>query len=372
MIIERLGLVDRKLALGRVEDLLQGDSRVPAGEREGFLKLTRKHILEDKSVGIFLHDVNVKLGHDLLGFSLPAGNRFREGTCSGASEVCENICYANEGLLQFHEWKIWLNWAIVLLWPERFVEALSENPISRVFRIHVGGDFFSLNYLGLWSRIVENNPRTRFYAYTRSWQDGAGRIARQFVAGLNDFCAHANVRLLLSCDRETGVPKNNLVPLAVRAWLSEDDTDQPPVPVELAFRNDVKSVLSTMPERAPRPDGTTVCPTERSEEVILSEGKITCRDCGWCWGAAHEAYLGIPAGLSKFNGFAGQNSLPDRVKGMFRGFVPRSASLGASHESSGQEQHCTCGTDALCGFCGDCIECLCRCDISFGLKLEGA
>jgi hypothetical protein len=237
-----------------------------------------------------------------------------------------------------------------------------------VFRIHVGGDFFSLSYLKLWSRIVENNPRTRFYAYTRSWQDGAGQIARPFVAGLKAFCEHDNVRLVLSCDRGTGVPSAKLIPAAVRAWLSENDGDMPPEPVELAFRNGVDSVLSTMPAGMHRPDGTTVCPTERSSKVILAQGRITCRDCGWCWGAAHEAYLGIPAGLSKFNGFAGQNSLPDRVKGMFRGFVPGGASLGAR----GEAEHCTCGTDALCGFCGDCIECLCRCDISFGLKLDGS
>jgi hypothetical protein len=367
MIIEHLSLKDRRLVLGRVEDLVQGDSRVAAGERGVFLANLRRLVLESPSVGLFLHDDVSKLGSGLLGFSLPAGNRFREATCPGASEVCESICYANKGRMPLHEWKTWVNWAFVLLWPERFVDALSDNPLSKVFRIHVGGDFFDLSYLGLWSKIVTNNPRTRFYAYTRSWQDGSGVVARPFVAGLNAFAKHDNVRLVLSCDRGTGVPLEALVPAAIRAWLSVDDQDVPPEPVELAFRNGVDSVLATMPAGSSMDSGTTVCPTERSPKIMLQQGRITCRDCGWCWGAAHEVYRGIPAGLSKFNGFAGQNSLPDRVKGMFRGFVPRGASLGAH----GEAVHCTCGTDALCGFCGDCIECLCHCDISFGLTMEG-
>lgn len=367
MIIEKLTPKERHLVLDRIEDLVFKDARVQAGERDVFLKAMRSHILKDPGVGIFLHDEVTKLGDGLFGFSLPAGNRFREASCPGATELCESICYANKGRMPLHEWKTWVNWAIVLLWPDRFVEALSDNPLSKVFRIHVGGDFFSISYLALWGRIAKNNPRTRFYAYTRSWQDGSGQINPPFVKALNKFCENSNVRLVLSCDRQTGVPDEDLVPASVRAWLSEDDADQPPVPVELAFRNGVRSVLATMPADSSRPDGTTVCPTERSSKVILAQGRITCRDCGWCWGAAHEAYGRAPAHLAKFNGFAGQNSLPDRVKGMFRGFVPRGASLGSSEVSS----RCTCGTNALCGFCGDCIECLCHCDISFGLKLEG-
>ena len=72
---------------------------------------------------------------------------------------------------------------------------MTENPLSKVFRIHIGGDFYDRTYLGYWMEIIRNQPKTRFYTYTRSWQDGTGNIARAFVKGLRELSGIGNMRL---------------------------------------------------------------------------------------------------------------------------------------------------------------------------------
>lgn len=37
-----------------------------------------------------------------------------------------------------------------------------------IVRIHVGGDFFNLDYMRAWARIAADNPDVLFYAYTKS------------------------------------------------------------------------------------------------------------------------------------------------------------------------------------------------------------
>lgn len=362
MIIAHLNERDRKLAAARIEELVSTDFLVAPIEREKLLSKVLPSVLESSQSGLHLSNSNTKLSGKVLAFSLPPGNRFRSATCPGASSLCENICYASKrgSRLEMNEWHDWLNWAFVLLWPDRFVDAMVSSPLSRVLRIHVGGDFYDQVYTGLWEKIIRENPKTRFYTYTRSWQDGRGHVSPGFVRELSALAAMPNMRLVLSCDQETGVPPLQLVPGAVRAWLGVDDGDVPPEPVELFFRNGSRGILNSVPVDSVRPDGTTVCPIERASSFKKVMGKITCANCGWCWGAAHEAYLGRPAELSRFSNWAGVD-FPRRVRGMFHGFVPQGASLSGS-----EERRCTCGTRALCGFCGDCVECLCGCPISFG------
>lgn len=39
----------------------------------------------------------------------------------------------------------------------------------RLFRIHVGGDFFSLEYFAMWVRVISSHPQTQFLAFTKQF-----------------------------------------------------------------------------------------------------------------------------------------------------------------------------------------------------------
>ena len=45
-------------------------------------------------------------------------------------------------------------------------DSLPEN--AGIVRIHVAGDFFNEEYMHAWYSVALNNPRTLFYAYTKS------------------------------------------------------------------------------------------------------------------------------------------------------------------------------------------------------------
>jgi hypothetical protein len=56
-------------------------------------------------------------------------------------------------------------------------------PVFKV-RIHVSGDFFSLDYLDAWIEVAKKNPQTKFYAYTKAinfWVARFNQIPANFV-----------------------------------------------------------------------------------------------------------------------------------------------------------------------------------------------
>lgn len=299
--------------------------------------------------------VNIVLGNAKIGaisqFSLPAGQNFRGASCPGATEFCESLCYAKSALFMMNEWVYYVNWAYVTLFPEHFADIWKNANLTGVVRMHVGGDFFSPEYVNLWSDIIRQRKYVRFYAYTRSWQNGKGKIRKEFIKPLRTISGLDNMRLVLSCDRETGVPAADLVPTAIRAWLAANDQDLPGEQVELIFR-DHSGMEATVSEMG----GAPVCPVERSPKYKKIDGKITCQNCGWCWGAGHKAYDLRDDNLEMFNSFAGTD-LPKRVEMMFK--EARGASLsGPAISPSG----CVCGAEAPCVNCNTCAVCRCRCD----------
>jgi hypothetical protein len=52
----------------------------------------------------------------------------------------------------------------------RMAELLTRSlpPKATIIRIHVGGDFFSRDYLDAWVAVAESRPWIRFYAYSKS------------------------------------------------------------------------------------------------------------------------------------------------------------------------------------------------------------
>jgi hypothetical protein len=114
---------------------------------------------------------NIKLGKNILTFSLPALK-----TCIGSTELCRSICYANKGYLR--------NWKVESSYQRNYEESLRDDFVDLVvnaireklkkrdfqyFRIHVSGDFYSQEYLEKWKAIIKEFPNMNFSTWTKSW-----------------------------------------------------------------------------------------------------------------------------------------------------------------------------------------------------------
>jgi len=288
-------------------------------------------------VRLTIPDKNSKLGK-IQNFSLPVGQPERAGSCIGASKECEAVCYLTGGFVIDEETgkerpaalgylrnqvPHHVNYAIVKLFPDRWVKAMEKYIIDPIFRIHVGGDFFSAKYVKTWTKLAKRRRDVRFFAYTRSWQDGTGKIRDEMLPSLIEFSEQENCRLLLSCDEDTGVPEVGLIPAAVRAWMAVND-NEPKIPVELIFRDKshLKSAILSYnvtnryliqgkgdPEKLEerlanlrtemgkgirgffviKGKRVPVCPIEINPFYIKKSGEMSCQTCGWCFSFLHVA-----------------------------------------------------------------------------------
>ena len=307
---------DKEALIGQVKELFPDPSVI--SDKKERLKVEKdiaraeSAIRGAENVGLTISESNTKLGK-MSNFSLPAGNNFRVGACPGATELCEKLCYAKGALFKMNEWRYYVNWAYAQLWPDKFVEAWRKANISKVVRVHAGGDFYSTDYINMWVKIAKACHDIRFYAYTRSWQDGKGSLQRDFIEALDELSKVENFRLILSVDRETGMPPKEVVPAAFRAWLATSDADVPPSGTGLVFRDKggMEGVAQMM-------GGAPVCPVERSADYTKASGKLTCQNCAFCWSTGHEIYGLRDDDPSAFDRYA-KVDINARTALMFRG-----------------------------------------------------
>lgn len=143
----------------------------------------------------------------------------------------------------------------------------------RVMRIHVSGDFYSIEYIRKWAEIVRRSPRQQFFAYTRSWR------VEEMLPELVKLGGLPNFQMWWSIDRETGPAP--LIRGVRRAYMAIDDVDAEHAPddCDLVFRDNPGTVMK-------KANGVMVCPPENG---VAIKNKITCSNCGICWNkrAAH-------------------------------------------------------------------------------------
>ena len=106
-------------------------------------------------------------------FGIPAG-KSAEGfvTCPGMGE-CGHGCYAKQGNYVMPNTKNIRETNLEATRSKMFVPAMNQllfektkgKPLS--IRIHDDGDFYNKVYLKKWYKIMDKNPDTRFYAYTK-------------------------------------------------------------------------------------------------------------------------------------------------------------------------------------------------------------
>jgi hypothetical protein len=143
---------------------------------------------------------NAKLGPSIWHFNLPAGV-----SCPGRSELCSVACYATHGNYRRSsvQRKYEENWRLATTAPLELHRRLDTELTMLgdvTVRIHTSGDFFSADYIAMWSALTRVHPRTRFFAYTRSWRVSA------LLSELHALRERPNVRLWASSDDETGPP----------------------------------------------------------------------------------------------------------------------------------------------------------------------
>lgn len=130
------------------------------------------------------------------------------GTCPGATAECQSICYARRPVEE--RGPVFGMWRANTL-TERVPDVLP--PDAKIVRIHVSGDFTSVEYIDGWRKLIHDHPEVRFFAYTRSW-----RVPELLVA-LENLRALPNLQLFASMDKST----EEMPPTGWRvAWIAGD------------------------------------------------------------------------------------------------------------------------------------------------------
>ncbi len=199
---------------------------------------------------------NTKIGFGVHTYSRIAGDSAKGnagGTCPGSTDECERICYAKRiaGVVrQVYERNSSTN----------DVPELPED--CQILRIHISGDFDTLDYIASWYRRLKERPDVTAWAYTRSWRVPA------LLPGLEALRTLPNLQLFASMDKS-----HSDVPPAGwrRAWIDGDPRAGEPINVRAHEDVSVPRNLATF-------DGgrTFVCPEE-------TKHKKDCLSCGYCF-----------------------------------------------------------------------------------------
>ena len=156
---------------------------------------------------------NTKTG-DAASFDIPAIK-----TCPSRTELCAKDCYAAKLMRIYRNVNAKYERNLRLANSKGFVLHMIEHiPSNCNMRIHVSGDYYSVEYIDKWIQIVSSRKDVTFYAYTRSWRDPSLRRSLKKLASL------PNININLSVDDETGKPKFAGADHFRWCYLSRDDT----------------------------------------------------------------------------------------------------------------------------------------------------
>jgi len=177
-----------------------------------------------------------------------------QGTCPGATEECQRICYARRPVQE--------NGAVANMWTENAGEHVPEIPAdAKLLRIHVSGDFDSVEYIRNWEIRLTERPDVEAWAYTRSWR------VPHLLPALEALRRLPNLQLFASMDKShDDVPPQGWR----RAWIDGDVRAGDPQLVKAHMEDPVVHNLTTF-------DGgkTYVCPEETKRVK-------DCESCGYC------------------------------------------------------------------------------------------
>lgn len=233
-------------------------------------------------------------------FGLPSGRAF---TCPGATSACESVCYAGKLEKIYKGVRDVLTGNLALLreagapggevgrvgmaahlavMVSEFVADCDKMdakrakrdlpPVSRAFRIHWDGDFFSVDYADAWARVMRAFPEVSFWVYTRSFHTADGCVdVLPTLKGL------PNLSLYLSVDpvnlpHAVGARKRH--PWARWAYLAD------------TFADGREDLADYEGKRFP-------CPENGGRIPLISEKGSACIRCGICPDARGDVIFSI-------------------------------------------------------------------------------
>ena len=119
------------------------------------------------------------------------------------TQLCAKICYALKSYKQYPNVRSAWDGNYAMTQLDTFVADFNRELRKWVkkgyttLRIHVSGDFYSIQYLFNILQIIVDNPDVTFYAYTKQWRDP------DFVFGLTLLNMLPNCIVFASTDQET-------------------------------------------------------------------------------------------------------------------------------------------------------------------------
>ncbi len=193
-----------------------------------------------------------------------------------ASSTCRAICYCHNQIKdRKHIYPAQLRGLAIAEradFADIMIGAIHASAVPN-FRVHSFGDFFSLSYIEAWTNIVEECDGVAFLVYTRGWR------VPDWIPALTRLAMLPNMHLLLSFDRDTGIPP--VIPGTAIAWLAATDNDLPPVKAHVVFRGTAERTPDRPPNRRYYPltriGSSLVCPHDNGQPRTAD--CVGCRHC---------------------------------------------------------------------------------------------
>ena len=119
-----------------------------------------------------IKETSKKVGLNIFNFSIPAYKSATGKLTCPFADSCVKYCYAQKGnYKRFPKIGELMEKRYLLTKQSIFIASMNieiKKKKADAIRIHDSGDFYSKEYLDKWVTIANDNPKVKFYAYTKS------------------------------------------------------------------------------------------------------------------------------------------------------------------------------------------------------------
>lgn len=119
-----------------------------------------------------LKNTSKTMGKRVFNFGITAYKSMTGKLICPFAKDCVKFCYAQKGTYSWSNVKPAFERRYELTKTDNFIDLMnSEIKRKKVdfLRIHDSGDFYSKSYIQKWFKIANQNPKVKFYAYTKSF-----------------------------------------------------------------------------------------------------------------------------------------------------------------------------------------------------------
>lgn len=119
-----------------------------------------------------LKNTSKTMGKRVFNFGITAYKSMTGKLICPFAKDCVKFCYAQKGTYSWSNVKPAFERRYELTKTDNFINLMNDE-IKRkkvdFLRIHDSGDFYSKSYIQKWFTIANDNPKVKFYAYTKSF-----------------------------------------------------------------------------------------------------------------------------------------------------------------------------------------------------------